>query len=54
MHAIHDAGPGCERGIAKHRAITVAFFTANFVYAIDDDFFIACMCTLACAIPFNP
>jgi hypothetical protein len=52
MHAIHDAGATVSNAAAQSTALLLSHFSQQmFVYAIDDDFFIACMCTLACAIP---
>jgi DHA2 family multidrug resistance protein len=52
MHAIHDAGSTVANAAAQSTALLLSHFSQQmFVYAINDDFFIACMCTLACAIP---
>ena len=52
MHAIHDAGSTVVNAAAQSTALLLSHFSQQmFVYAIDDDFFIACMCTLACAVP---
>jgi DHA2 family multidrug resistance protein len=52
MHAIHDAGSTVANAASQSTALLLSHFSQQmFVYAIDDDFFIACMCTLACAIP---
>ncbi len=52
MHAIHDAGSTVANAAAQSTGLLLSHFSQQmFVYAINDDFFIACMCTLACAVP---
>ena len=52
MHALHDAGSTVSNAAAQSTALLLSHFSQQmFVYAINDDFFIACVCTLACAIP---
>jgi DHA2 family multidrug resistance protein len=52
MHAVHDAGSTMQNAAAQSTALLMSHFSQQiFVYAINDDFFVACVCTLACAIP---
>jgi DHA2 family multidrug resistance protein len=52
MHAIHDAGSTIQNAAGQSTALLLSHFSQQiFVYAINDDFFIASVCTLACAIP---
>jgi DHA2 family multidrug resistance protein len=52
IHAMHDAGATAQDAAAQSMAVLLSHFSQQiFVYAINDDFFIACICTLACAVP---
>jgi DHA2 family multidrug resistance protein len=51
-HAVHDAGSTLTNAAAQSSALLSSHFARQvFVWAINDDFLFACICTAACILP---